>query len=88
LGEAASETDIFECKFVTPFRRVLWFTYREVLGGDGTRTRWRRCGRTSVISLASRIAMFAEGVRAEPVLVEELEREEMRPAAYDGSCSH
>ena len=31
VAEAASEAGISECKFVTPFRRVLWFTYREVL---------------------------------------------------------
>ena len=34
------------------------------------------------------IASLQEGVRAEPVLVDELERDEERPAAYDGSCSH
>ena len=33
------------------------------------------------------IAMFEEGVSAEPVLVDELERDEERPAAYEGSCS-
>ena len=34
------------------------------------------------------IAVFEAGVSAEPVLVDELERDEERPAAYDGSCSH
>ena len=34
------------------------------------------------------IATFEEGVRAEPVLVNELERDDERPCAYEGSCSH
>jgi len=49
-----------------------------------------RAGERDLVGVV--IAVFEEGVRAElraePVLVEELEREEMRPAAYDGSCSH